>query len=125
MPLKSVRDAIAASSPDFVLPGDDLATCHLHRLYEGESQRGEAGRPMCELIERSLGAPESFPVVYARTAFMDLAQDAGIRAPKTEVIANLAELRKSMERQGATGFGLSIHWKKPNAPFVLCKRLRF
>jgi acetyl/propionyl-CoA carboxylase alpha subunit len=100
MPLKSVRDAIAASSPDFVLPGDDLATCHLHRLYEGESQRGEAGRPMCELIERSLGAPESFPVVYARTAFMDLAQDAGIRAPKTEVIANLAELRKWIVRMG-------------------------
>jgi acetyl/propionyl-CoA carboxylase alpha subunit len=100
MPLKSVRDAIAASSPDFVLPGDDLATCHLHRLYEGESQCGEAGRPLCELIERSLGAPESFPVVYARTAFMDLAQDAGIRAPKTEVIANLAELRKWIVRMG-------------------------
>ena len=100
MPLRAFRDAISASSPDFVLPGDDLATCHLHRLYEGEHRRGEAGRPMCELIERSLGAPESFPVVYARTAFMNLAHEAGIRAPQTEVVSNFDELRKWVARMG-------------------------
>ena len=100
MPLRAFRDAISASSPDFVLPGDDLATCHLHRLYEGEHRRGEAGRPMCELIESSLGAPESFPVVYARTAFMNLAHEAGIRAPETEVVSNFDELRKWVARMG-------------------------
>ncbi len=99
MPLRAFRDAIAASDPDFVLPGDDLATHHLHRLYDEERRRGEAG-PMCDLIERSLGAPQSFPVVYARTAFMNLAEDAGIRAPKTEVVANLDQLRKWASRMG-------------------------
>jgi len=95
MPLKSFADAIAAAQPDFILPGDDLATCHLHRLYDQAGQGGgEKGRALETLIERSLGAPESFPVVYARTAFINLAQKAGVRAPRTEAIANLEDLRK-------------------------------
>jgi len=100
MPLKSFADAIAATNPDFIVPGDDLATSHLHHLYGLERQRGKAGERICALIERSLGASESFPVVYARTAFMDLAQEEGIRAPKTEVIANLNDLRKWVARTG-------------------------
>jgi hypothetical protein len=94
MPLRSFRNAIAATKPDFIIPGDDLATYHLHELYDQERQRGKAGQSICTLIERSLGASENFPVVYARSAFMDLAREAGIRAPKTEVIRNLNDLRK-------------------------------
>ncbi len=100
MPLHSFADAIAAAQPDFIVPGDDLATCHLHHLYARERQRGEAGSWVCELIERSLGAPESFPVVYARTAFADLAREVGVRAPQTEVIANLDDLKKWVSRFG-------------------------
>jgi hypothetical protein len=100
MPLKCFADAIAAAKPDFIIPGDDLATSHLHRLYELEKLRGEAGRPICGLIERSLGSPESFPAVYARTAFMDLAREEGVRAPRTEVVANVDELRKWVARTG-------------------------
>ncbi len=94
MPLQSFANAIAATEPDFIAPGDDLATTHLHRLHDQALQRGEAGRSTCALIERSLGAPESFPVVYARSTFMDVAREAGIRAPRTQVIADLADLRK-------------------------------
>jgi len=100
MPLKSFAEAIAATKPDFIVPGDDLATCHLHHLYDREHRRGKAGHWVCELIERSLGAPESFPMVYARTAFIDLAREEGIRAPKTEVISNLNDLRKWVARVG-------------------------
>ena len=100
MPLQSFADAVAATKPDFVVPGDDLATSHLHRLHDQQRRRGQAGRPICTLIERSLGAPESFSVVYARTAFINLAQKAGIRAPKTEVIANLSDLRKWVAQVG-------------------------
>ena len=78
MPLQSFARAVAAAQPDFILPGDDLATTHLHQLYDQERQRGEAGRSTCALIERSLGAPEGFPVVYSRTAFIDLARKAGM-----------------------------------------------
>jgi hypothetical protein len=100
MALKSFADAIAGTTPDFLVPGDDLATAHLHRLHDRELQRGEAGRPTCALIERSLGSPESFPVVYARTEFMELARQADIRAPKTEVIKNLGALRNWIARVG-------------------------
>ena len=57
-------------------------------------------RTICELIERSLGTAESFPVVYARAAFMEVAREEGIRAPKTEVIASLQDLRNSVVRVG-------------------------
>jgi hypothetical protein len=95
-PLMSFAHAIAESRPDLIVPGDDLATLHLHRMHEREGGSGETAK----LIERSLGMPESFPVVYARTAFIELAQEEGIRAPKTEVIANAAELRHWVSRMG-------------------------
>jgi hypothetical protein len=98
MPSHSFANAISATRPDFLVPGDDLATSHLHHLYAQELRRGEAGQQVCELIEHSLGAPESFPVVYARTGFADLAREVGVRAPKTEVIANLDELKKWVAR---------------------------
>ncbi|MFZ0319559.1 MAG: ATP-grasp domain-containing protein [Candidatus Sulfotelmatobacter sp.] len=100
MALQSFAEAIAATHPDFIIPGDDLATTHLHRLYDRELQKGEAGRPVCQLIERSLGSPESFPIVYERASFMELARDAGIRAPKTAVIASLPELRSWISQAG-------------------------
>jgi hypothetical protein len=100
MALQSFADAIAAVHPDFIIPGDDLATSCLHRLYDRELQRGEVGRPVCQLIERSLGSPESFPIVYERAAFMKLAREAGIRATKTAVIASLAELRNWILQAG-------------------------
>lgn len=100
MPLRSFADAIAATKPNFIVPGDDLATHHLHHLYDRERRRGKAGRPICTLIIRSLGAPESFPVVHSRTAFMKLAQEEGIRAPKTEVIADKDDLRKWVAQIG-------------------------
>ena len=100
MPLHSFADAIAATNPDLIVPGDDLATTHLHRLHAREKLRGSGGQTICELIERSLGTAESFPVVYARAAFMEVAREEGIRAPKTEVIASLQDLRNSVVRVG-------------------------
>jgi len=93
MPLKSFADAISATAPDLIVPGDDLATAHLQRLYEREKRRVNGGRSVCELIERSLGSSESFPVVYARAAFMEMARQENIRAPKTGVIENIDELK--------------------------------
>src|SRR3979490_909652 len=73
--LKSFADAIAAAKPDLIVPGDDLATQHLHLFYDLEKRKGDAGVPTCALIERSLGAPENFSALYARTKFMELAQN--------------------------------------------------
>jgi glutathione synthase/RimK-type ligase-like ATP-grasp enzyme len=96
----SFARAIAVSKPDLIISGDDLATRHLHRLYALEQSRGKRGLPVCELIERSLGKPQSFSVVSARAAFMDCARKAGVRVPDTGVIANIVELKSWIGRVG-------------------------
>jgi len=93
-PLLSFQHAIASTQPDFIVPCDDLATQHLHHLHGRERHSGEKGKLLCELVERSLGAPESYPLVSARTAFMKLAHEEGVRVPATAVIENADELKQ-------------------------------
>ena len=99
-PLTSFSDAIAAAKPDFIVPCDDVAALLLHRLYDREQHRGKAGQLICTLIERSLGAPASFPVVFARTAFIELAREEGIRVPETSVIVGIDDLGKWIAHKG-------------------------
>src|SRR5271169_1622630 len=93
-PLMSIAAAIEASEPDIIIPADDVATMHLHALYQREVDRGRKNAPICSVIERSLGAPSSFPVVYGRTEFLEIAQEEGIRVPKTEFLADVHRLRE-------------------------------
>lgn len=99
-PIASFAEAIAAAKPELVVPGDDLATQHLHLLYEREQSAGGAGSLACQLIERSLGSAENFPLLYARTKFMHLAQQEGIRVPKSEVLADSHGLRQWISDNG-------------------------
>src|SRR5581483_305863 len=99
MPLRSLRKAIVASEPDFVVPGDDLATRHLHDLYAREQiRRPENG--VCKLIERSLGHSAEFSVMFSRARFIKVSSDAGVRVPRTQVVENLDDLRSWIERVG-------------------------
>ncbi len=99
-PLSSFADAIARANPDLVVPGDDLATLHLHHLYALEKRRGAKATRICAMLERSLGSNESFPVVYARTRFLQVAAAEGIRCPATEVITNESDLKSFADRIG-------------------------
>jgi hypothetical protein len=99
-PIRSLRAAIVATRPDLIIPGDDLAVQHLHCLYFQEQRKGKEGAVICALIERSLGAPESFPLVYTRTALMELADEEGVRVPKTAVITDSEDLKKSIAQIG-------------------------
>jgi hypothetical protein len=92
--------AITAAKPDLIVPGDDLATQHLHILYDREQQRGTAGAQICSLIERSLGAPENFRYLYARTKFIELAREEGVRSPEMEVIRQSTDLTKWLAHSG-------------------------
>ncbi len=98
--VSSFAEAILAAKPDLIVPGDDLATQHLHLLYDQERREGKTTGPVCGLIERSLGAPENFPVVYARTKFITLAREEGIRVPRTEVIRDRNDLKKWTTQNG-------------------------
>ena len=92
-PIASFSEAIDSAKPDILVSGDDLATWHLHNLHRREKLNGNSGRAICELIERSLGPQESFPVVYSRADFMELAEQEGIRVPKTKRISNPSDLK--------------------------------
>jgi len=98
--LASFADAITAANPDLIVPGDDLATQHLHLLYAQQQRKGCAGGALCALLERSLGAPENFPLLYARTPFIELAQAEDIRVPKTAVIRDESDLKKWISETG-------------------------
>jgi hypothetical protein len=96
----SVADAIAGSKPDMVIPGDDLATSHLHELYRRGLRRGQSGRSVCDVIERSLGSSQSFSFAHDRSDFIELARAVKVRAPKMKVISNLDGLRKWVAQAG-------------------------
>ena len=93
-PLESFLYAIRASKPDLIVPGDDLASKHLHDLYFREDRTGAGDRKLCDLIERSIGPAESFPVANARASFMQIASQEGIRVPKTAVLRDVSELER-------------------------------
>ena len=111
-PLKSIMAAIEATKPDLLIPGDDLATMHLHHLHEQHSRQkqysgntrssgaGKFGETICGLIERSIGAPEDFDVIDDRTAFMHAAQQTGVRVPCTEAVDNDPALQEFAAKSG-------------------------
>lgn len=91
-PVSSLVRAIRATNPHLVIPADDLATWHLHELHSRECKDGSMGSQIAKLIERSLGSVDSFPVVRARNAFMQLAKEEGVRVPETVVVRNKQDL---------------------------------
>jgi hypothetical protein len=93
-PVRSFAAAILATKPDLVIPGDDIAVQHLHRLHEVKRSDDGAGSSFCALLERSMGSAESFPIVYSRTAFMELAREEGVRVPDTAGLSGVNELRE-------------------------------
>src|ERR1700733_14402908 len=73
-PLRSFGSAVTATSPDIIVPCDELALRHLHELYYRAESRGRERSAVCALIERSLGAPKNFQIVRERTSFMKVAE---------------------------------------------------
>jgi len=99
----SIVGGISESNPDLVIPCDDLASLQLHQLYATEEQRAGMDSPICALLERSLGSPANFPMLYERATFIEIAANEGIRVPKMTVVASLDRMRK-----WATSIGLPI-----------------
>ncbi len=99
-PLMSFANAIAAMKPDLIVPADDYAAHHLHYLYYRERLRHGQGGSLCALIQRSLGIPESYPIVSARSGFMRVAKDMGVRVADTGVVTNIDDLRQWIAKVG-------------------------
>jgi hypothetical protein len=84
-PLSSVQRAVHQCQPDIIVPCDDGVVAQLHALHRLDASL----RP---LIERSLGPPESYPVVESRYAFLRMALEWGIRVPRTQRVAHPEDL---------------------------------
>jgi hypothetical protein len=99
-PLRSLRNAIVAAQPDFLVPGDDLSVQHLHSLFASEKSRGLAGIAICDLIERSFGAAGSFSSISDRAEFIRMAKEEGVRVPENGLLRTVEELRAWFTRMG-------------------------
>jgi hypothetical protein len=98
-PLDSIIDAIEGANPQIIIPCDDRAVQHLHQLYARECGARRSRPEIADLIVRSLGNPDSYPIVSARYDLIELAHEEGIRAPYTARINTLDDLKSWYSRQ--------------------------
>jgi len=98
-PVGSFTYALISAKADLLIPGDDLATSQLHQVYRRELEKNPASA-IAMLIANSLGAPENFPLSFARTQFIAHARAEGVRAPLTQAIRNAEELRQWIAENG-------------------------
>jgi hypothetical protein len=87
-PLTSWRGAIEESKPDLVVACDDRAVQQMLRLHA----RAPKGSLIADLVQRSLGTPESCTLIMTRNACMAEARAMGIRVPDTLAVRNENEL---------------------------------
>jgi len=83
--LQSLLRAIIATNPDLLIPCDDGVVHQLHSLHAHHPEL----RP---LIERSLGAADSYPIVASRNRLLAFAASLGIRIPLTQPIKSESDL---------------------------------
>jgi ATP-grasp domain len=86
-PLASLRAAIERTSPDILIPCDERAVRHLHRLYATTTE--DAVR---RLIERSLGDPASHKVATTRHDLLMTARAQGVPVPDSAAITSIGDL---------------------------------
>jgi ATP-grasp domain len=96
--LKSLEHAIGETRPSLVIPCDDRAAGHLHKLHRFALDSGPARRELATLIEHSLGLPQSYPVVSSRYDLLEIAREEGLRVPATYVLAGMGEVEALRER---------------------------
>lgn len=77
-PLDSLADAIEAAKPDIIIPCDDLAVRHLHRLHSSRRAQYALEIDIPALIVRSLGPPESYATVNSRYLLLKISQEERI-----------------------------------------------
>jgi hypothetical protein len=92
-PLRSLTAAIEATDPRIVIPCDDLAVQHLHELHAHARGLGPSGSRIAALVERSLGRPQSYPIVSARHDLIEFARAEGLRVPHTSLIRTMDDLQ--------------------------------
>lgn len=92
--MASLKAAVAAFTPDLIVPCDDRATAQLLKLRKGASVE------LAALIDRSLGTPENYTRIMSRNNFMAEAKAIGVRVPLTFPVTSEAELDACLAEVG-------------------------
>jgi Carbamoyl-phosphate synthase L chain, ATP binding domain len=100
-PTHSIKAAIDAAKPELVLPCDDLATAHLHAIYERESRNGlSRSSATVELLVRSMGSPAGYSIIDSRQRFLTMAREEGVLVPNSAPAPVLSSLDTWMRENG-------------------------
>jgi hypothetical protein len=83
--LTSLARALESTHPDIVVPCDDGVVAQLHALHAEEP-------PLRDVIQRSLGDPQSFPTVSSRYQLLAIASKLGITVPETRRVTSAEDL---------------------------------
>ncbi len=86
-PLQSLQNAIDRSEADIIIPCDERAVRHLHRLHAGTARAATR-----LLIERSLGDPVSFDIAATRHDLLMLARDRAVPVPDSAPVTCIEDL---------------------------------
>lgn len=95
-----IREVVAASRPDIIIPADDYTAVQLHKLYKLSLAGDGAGGDLRVLIARSIGDPDNYPVFYARDKIAAIAKSAGVPSPIVTTIHNKEQLLSEIARTG-------------------------
>ncbi len=94
-PLAALQNAMSGSGACLVVPCDERARLHLHRLHASTSDPS-----VRRVIENSLGDPRSYPIMEDRAAVIGCARDLGIAAPETLRVDTTPALQCAIDRLG-------------------------
>lgn len=90
----SLKKAIEDSLPDLIVPCDDGVVFQLHELHSKFPE-------LRELVEKSLGSPDAYPVIRSRWKFLKRAASLGILIPATETVESERDLQRWTSKSGA------------------------
>lgn len=86
-PLRSLHRAIREVMPDLIIPCDDRAVRHMHRLFTRVSEGDVRKR-----LARSLSPAEEFSLIESRVDLLMLARDSGVPVPDTQPVTSQGDL---------------------------------
>lgn len=98
---QSLRNAILKSAPDVVIPCDDAAMRHMHRLYWTSSQaKGKDSIAISNLLQHSMGNPSGYPITESREKFMALLRELDVRVPETRTVNSADQVEEWLAQFG-------------------------
>lgn len=96
--LEALTSAIRETRPEIIIPCDDQAVQQLHELHARARRQRQLGNEIGELIEKSLGSPDSYSTVRSRCEFLRIARQEGLCVPDTKQLDSEADLKSWQEQ---------------------------